>query len=219
MRRLLWEVVLLLTIFFPPTIFLLPPTPAWGFSTLALNYLAVGTPHIFLIIYLLKLQGEPLEKFGFGRVTATTFIRALACSLVALALMSAFLLLIRLLPINHESSLLRSLPYYPQHLAELALALPFCLVIGYREELFFRSYLNLRLQELGFKAKWACLLTALLFGLAHLSQGYLSGFAAFLIGLFFGGVFQTTKDLHSLALAHAFYNFLILAAGLWLGRC
>ena len=218
MRRLLGEAILLLAVLFPPTLFLSPTKDTLSFSALAFNYLAVGTPHIFLIVYLLRLQGEPLEKFGLGRVTTTTFIRALGLSLVALVLMSSLLLLIRLFPINQGNSLLRSLPYYPQHLSELALALPFCLVVGYREELFFRSYLNLRLQELGLKAKWACILSAFLFGLAHLTQGYLAGLAAFLLGLVFSYIFQTTKDLHSIALAHAFYNFLILAASLWFGH-
>ena len=82
----------------------------------------------------------------------------------------------------------------------------FCLAVGYREELLFRSYFITRLGELGVKPVWAVVGTSLVFGLAHWNQGLIGVAATALIGASFGAIFAFRKDLHAVAWGHALYD-------------
>ena len=79
------------------------------------------------------------------------------------------------------------------------------LAVGYSEELFFRFYLVETLgQVLGNKA--AVLVSALLFALGHLYQGYLAVIVIFFIGLGFQWVYFRYRSIHVNAIVHALFD-------------
>lgn len=79
------------------------------------------------------------------------------------------------------------------------------LAVGYSEELFFRFYLVETLgQVLGNKA--AILVSALLFALGHLYQGYLAVIVIFFIGLGFQWVYSRYRSIHVNAIVHALFD-------------
>lgn len=95
------------------------------------------------------------------------------------------------------------------HLASAGMA---SLATGYAEELFFRFLAVDRLEAAGFSGAQAILISALLFGISHASQGSFGMIASGIIGLLFS--FLRTKGMspHALALGHGIYNFTIFAA-------
>lgn len=82
-----------------------------------------------------------------------------------------------------------------------------CLVTGYREELFFRSYIIKRGIMSGLSIAVSIFLSALFFSIGHLYQGILGFIGTFLIGLYFAVIFIKTKNLHIIAIAHGIFNF------------
>ena len=79
------------------------------------------------------------------------------------------------------------------------------LAVGYSEELFFRFYLVETLRQvLGNKA--AVLVSALLFALGHLYQGYLAVIVIFFIGLGFQWVYSRYRSIHVNAIVHALFD-------------
>lgn len=80
-----------------------------------------------------------------------------------------------------------------------------CTVIGYHEELFFRSYL---LTEFGdMQPMLVALAGSLLFASGHLYQGVAGYLGTFAIGLFLSYRFLRHRSLHEVAIAHTLYNF------------
>ncbi len=85
-----------------------------------------------------------------------------------------------------------------------------CLVTGYREELFFRSYIIKRGIMAGLSIPVSIFLSSLFFSIGHLYQGVLGFIGTFLIGLYFAVIFIKTKNLHIIAIAHGIFNFVNL---------
>lgn len=90
----------------------------------------------------------------------------------------------------------------------------FCLAVGYREELFYRSYAIRSMLSLGAGEKAAWALSSLLFAAGHAYQGPAGMLSSGLIGLIFGRAYLKGGSLHALAWAHALVNFLIFAGAL-----
>lgn len=187
---------------------------AWDFFPLVVSYLSTAVPQIFIIVYLLRVQHEPLADYGIIKPKASTWGWAAVAFVLALFIMFAVILVYSLLPETIREGLLREQQFSVASYAELPLALLFCLAVGYREELFFRAYLGTRLGQLGVKPVWTVLGTSLIFGMAHFGQGLFAIFTTFAIGLVFGLFFNAKKDLHLVALAHTFYNFTLITISL-----
>lgn len=90
-----------------------------------------------------------------------------------------------------------------------------CMAIGYREELFFRSYLFTHITERGIPHGLSVLITSILFGLGHLYEGPYGFFVTTALGLYFGFVFVKRKNIHHVAIAHGLYNFFVLLISFW----
>jgi hypothetical protein len=83
---------------------------------------------------------------------------------------------------------------------------------GYAEESFFRFLAVDRLEAAGFSLAQAILITALLFGISHASQGLFGMIASGMIGVLLSFLRTKGMSLHALALGHGIYNFAIFAA-------
>lgn len=88
------------------------------------------------------------------------------------------------------------------------------LLTGYREELFFRSYLITRLRHLGLQPTLAGPVAVLIFSIGHLYQGLSGLFVTFVLGAYFAVIYLKTGRLHPIALGHGLYNMIsLLLAG------
>ncbi|MEW5816531.1 MAG: CPBP family intramembrane glutamic endopeptidase [Spirochaetota bacterium] len=180
-----------------------------------LMLLVYSLPQILLILYIISLKPE-IETRRFGTVN-------LRFKDIALALLIFTGIYFLLLPVSFLLSLLEgknnSLLYNPirwQFSETRLIPLVFlsCLSIGYREELFFRSYLltQFKLSEISMPA--GIIISTLLFASGHVYQG-LSGFAITgIIGLYFSIIFLKTENLHQIAIAHGLFNFTTLVLSL-----
>jgi membrane protease YdiL (CAAX protease family) len=133
----------------------------------------------------------------------------------AAAVLLVAALLLRLIPGADRQFLSGGFRYRLGDWRLAPLALLFGLVIGYREELFFRGYLLTRLAEAGVPAALAVAGSTLLFAMGHLYQGPAGFVTALALGAYFGALFTRRRNLHRLALAHGFYNAAVLVASLW----
>ncbi len=84
--------------------------------------------------------------------------------------------------------------------------------IGYAEELFFRYFAPNALVRAGFPPTAAMLSAILFFGLSHGSQGAIGMIQATLLASVFFVFRSKAYSLHALALGHALYDFVLLAA-------
>ena len=95
---------------------------------------------------------------------------------------------------------------------EAALMAASCLATGYSEDLYFRYFAVTALGRSGFGPRAAVLVSALLFGGSHTSQGALGIVAASVLALAFSFHAAKGRGIHALALGHALYDFALLAA-------
>jgi membrane protease YdiL (CAAX protease family) len=209
MRRIILEILLISSLFFPLPLFFLPDlqTNAPAITSQMVGYISGSVPQILVLLYIIFLQHEPLERYGVKRPGRATFGWMGVSLAAALAVMIAVMSIYSLLPQAVRDNLLKEQPIAVSSYAELPLTALFCLAVGYREELFFRAYLMTRLGELGIKPVWTILGTSVIFGMAHFNQGLLGVLTTGGIGLIFAAVFNARKDLHTVAGAHALYNF------------
>ena len=171
----------------------------------------LAVPQILIVLHVLELQklrDHPLV--GLRPLTP----RAIGGGFLGLLLIPALLLplglLFMLLPESWSSSLLNDFRFRLANPQMLPLVAVTFLVVGYREELFFRSYLIGRMEEAGASAWVSVPVSSALFALGHLYQG-VSGFAvALVLGLYFALLFRKTRNLHVVAIAHGAYNTLAL---------
>jgi len=82
--------------------------------------------------------------------------------------------------------------------------------VGYAEELFFRFFLIDGLVEAGTPLGSAAIVSILIFGLSHISQGIFGIAFAGLLAAFYTGLRFRGYSLHSLALGHALYDVIAL---------
>lgn len=94
--------------------------------------------------------------------------------------------------------------------ALIALSALFSASVGYREELFYRLYVIGSLRDRGASPEAAALASAALFAAGHAYQGAAGIAAAAAVGLVLAAATVRGWRLHSLALAHAAYDFAVL---------
>jgi membrane protease YdiL (CAAX protease family) len=176
------------------------------------RFLFVAVPQIVLLLYILQLRTgtTPLSRFGILRPR----IRDLPHALLAyaglfglLALLAAALLL---LPSGGRSLFASGFRWKLEDSRLIPLMLLFCLVTGYREELFFRSYLLTRFGQLNLPLFIAIGLSTAVFAAGHVYQGVAGLAVALIQGVYFSLLFVRFKNIHPLAIAHGLYNATVL---------
>jgi membrane protease YdiL (CAAX protease family) len=196
-----------------------------GLASYMLQFLVVAPAQILLLLYILTLRarenpsGVPaaFAEFGIRRFALKDLPYALLVFAGIFAALSLLYLIVSLLPSAGRSVFTTGFRWELKDPRLIPLVLLFCLVTGYREELFFRSYLLTRFRQLRLPGFIGIGLSTLLFAAGHVYQG-LAGLAVALIqGLYFAILFVRFKNIHPLAIAHALYNTTVLIFTLYLG--
>jgi membrane protease YdiL (CAAX protease family) len=210
MTRKLIEIAIIFSVFFLPG-YVLGQAPgavqSLQIQGMMLNYIIIALPHILLLLYILWIGQEPsLAEFGIRKPDRKLWY-ALPVYMGAFAVVTPLLFALSLLPEAVINQITTQPAWLLGNPAQLPLTGLFCLVVGYREELFFRAYLLTRFGEFRINRHLAALISSLIFAGAHLYENVFGMLTAFVIGLFFSYVFYEWKNLHIIALAHSAYNF------------
>jgi membrane protease YdiL (CAAX protease family) len=183
----------------------------------------VAVPQILLLLYILALRSQShtglphstWSDFGIRRLRAADLLHALLIFAGVIILVFIMGVVLSLVPAGARELFSRGFRWQLNHARLIPLALLFCLVTGYREELFFRSYLITRFSGFSLPAAAAIGMSTLLFAGGHLYQG-ITGLAVALIqGLYFAVLFVRLKNIHPLAIAHGLYNLAVLVSTLF----
>jgi membrane protease YdiL (CAAX protease family) len=185
---------------------------SWDRISYHIAVLAVAVPQTFLVVYVSGLRTPGIgARLGWRRPSwsdGLTAVLATAGLLAAISLMS----LIVALAGSPGDALEPVVNWSFTRMALLPLALLTSLAVGYREEIFYRSYLVIRGEELGLKRWIIAAGSSLLFAAGHLYQGLAGFVVALVIGLVLCVVFMARRSLHGIAIAHGVYNTLVLLA-------
>ena len=232
----LLELALVFAGFYLPGLLWPLTAPTGGAGELALymaRFLAAAAPQVLLLGYLIWLRGPQQRgrsvwsEFGIGRPRAADLGWAIVLLVGAFLLLASAGLLRGCGPEEARRRLTGGFRWRLEDVRLLPLAACFSLLTGYREELFFRSYLLTRLRQAGLPLAAAVAASALLFAGGHAYQGPIGLAVALALGLYFALAFAWHGNLHRVAWAHGLYNLAVLAAtlladrfplpGAWLG--
>ncbi|MBN1685072.1 MAG: CPBP family intramembrane metalloprotease [Spirochaetales bacterium] len=176
-------------------------------SLLAQN-LIFGIPQAALILYMILTRGHGTkEATGIVPISAKDILKVLAgtAGLFLIAVPAA------LAGGDRTGGLFTPVTAESVRPVVLMLFAPVSLVTGYREELFFRSYLLVELAPFGNAA--AVAVGSLLFALGHVYQGIGAFVVTAFIGIFLSWLFLRTRNVHIVALSHGIYNYLVFVVG------
>ena len=204
------EIMLLFFCFFLPAIYYTKPQQGTEDFNLALNmvqYITTSIPQLLLLMYIIWIKKEVVLK-NFGIVLPRLNDLLLGIVLAATLFIFIFLLslLLQLIPEKNRNFILPENPLIIQDKSNIFLVILFSLVTGYKEELFFRSYLLTRLRQLGIRTLPAVITGSLLFAILHLYEGLFGFLFAGIAAVYFSIIYIKTKSLNLIALSHAIFN-------------
>lgn len=188
-----------------------------------LQFLIMAIPQILLLLYVLRLRTESSggslrdnwASFGLLPLRPADLLYALVIFAGIFALLLIIGLILALLPWGAEAVFSEGFRWKLSDPRLIPVVLIFCLATGYREELFFRSYLLTRFSRLSLPVAAGIGLSTLLFASGHVYQGA-AGFAVAAVqGLYFSILFVRLKNIHPLAIAHGLYNTTVLVLTLF----
>ncbi|MBN1524314.1 MAG: CPBP family intramembrane metalloprotease [Spirochaetales bacterium] len=215
MKRKLFEIILLFIIFFPFTLTITSMmTSSEQINTAELfnipyfiSYILMTVPQLLLLGYIIIVSKQPLADFGIVRPQISKIGWVALGVVCALAIAFWSSLIATNLPEGIRDIV--SKKQIPTVLSPQALVVSFffCVLVGYKEEFFFRSYLFTRLQEMRLPVWAAVLAASVIFGSLHFYQGIMGIFVTMGIGFIFQWLYIQTRNLHVVAAAHALYNF------------
>jgi len=218
-KKNILEMVLLFLVFYLPG-YLWPDQDIiqslTGLGPYMLQFLVMAVPQILLLLYVLKLRADNWTSFGLLALRPVDLLYALVIFAGIFALLLIMGLILALLPAGGEALFSEGFRWKLRDPRLIPVVLLFCLVTGYREELFFRSYLLTRFSQASLPVAAGIGMSTLLFASGHVYQG-LAGFAVAVIqGLYFSVLFIRLKNIHPLAIAHGLYNTTVLIVTLFM---
>ena len=217
MVYILLEIIFMFLIFFIPELFL-PPAPQPGGIINSFTHLGILSAlflfHIVFMIVVIGKRSEEKAEFGLVRVKPTHPVMGAVYSLGLFAVVLVLSFIISLLPEGVRSFLEEGYDYRLTNPAVIPLLFIFCILTGYREELFFRSYLFTRLSQTGMPVALAVALSVLVFSSLHFNQGWSGLIFAFLSAVYLSWLFIRERNLHTIAIAHGLFNFFSLLLSL-----
>jgi membrane protease YdiL (CAAX protease family) len=178
---------------------------------------AISLPQVFLFYWGLRRRKD-LETRGWPLSGASLAPRAFLLALAAGAGAAIVVGLFALPSLIGSGAIWArpALPLFAPPWRMLPLAALSALSIGYREEFFFRAWLQADLEAaLGPGPRGAfpaILVSSALFAILHAYEGPAGICAAFAISLLLAWRYSRRKDIHEVALAHALYDFAVLFA-------
>lgn len=208
--------VLFLVLFFPGYLGSLGRNTGPDFSDplFLLGYLIIAIPQILLLLIIIGKKGEnSFIRFGIPPFKVSRLISALPLALVVTAISVLIALPFSLRDLSGTPVLPG--PWQVAGPALFPLIIIINIATGYREELFFRSYLLHELAGTGNSPGSAfgireMVVSSLLFSLGHAYQGIHGLLTTFILSLLLSIRFRRKRDLHEVALAHGLYNTLAL---------
>jgi membrane protease YdiL (CAAX protease family) len=222
-RQNLLELGLVFAGFYLPGVLWPEAAPGGDGRALAIfmaRFLAAAAPQVLLLGYLMWLHGPSRpgesvwDEFGVAGLKATDLAWALALLVGAFLILAAAGSLLSLLPAGARRQFAAGFRWRLPDPRLLPLAAAFCLLTGYREELFFRAFLITRLQQAGLGRVACAAASGLLFSVGHVYEGPAGLGVALALGLYFAAAYLRLHNLHRVAWAHALYNFTVLASTL-----
>ncbi len=218
-ERVLWiEVLVVLTIIIAPDLLWSIDVLSWGqpdrpvafeMAYTTVRSLVVTT----LVLYVIWRSDHEWAAFGIDRPRWLTDIAIAVVIVVPLYVLDIFgwAMVWSLLPDAVVESW--STEYFvfrnPATTADWLMFVTGHLANGFAEELSMRAYLFLRLRQLLGSSGRALLLSSLAFASYHLYQGPPGVIGAFVFGVLICVAFMMCRRLWPIALAHAFYNFIL----------
>lgn len=162
--------------------------------------LRVGLP--LLILFVVWTSGDGLKRFG---ITKWEWSRDLPYTFLAFGTMILTHYGYRWLRGRH------GLPHFVPPEEDAWIRLTFIgiyyLVVGFREELFYRGYLIPRLSEITGKTGIGVTISSLLFGMQHLYQGWQPALFSVFHAFFLSALFLVRRSIWPLVIAHGCYDF------------
>ncbi len=214
------EPILLFLVFFLPGLLgQTRPIEAEVFNSLFFNiyYLAGSIPQILLLLYLISRKGTgAYQRFGIPRFSGRDIAQGLLYFFGVLVLVLSAGAVASLLSVLFHFTIPKPPGWKISNLWMLPVVFMTLLSTGYREELFFRSYM---LTEFISETRDRVPVTigvSLLFASGHLYQGVMGFITTFIIGIFFSLVFLKKRNVHSIAIGHCLYDFIVLLFGTFL---
>lgn len=172
-------------------------------------FISLSLLQITILLVVMKSQkGITLKEFGFSKFA----LPELFASLLLWILLLGTIVLLSIVyswctgSARFTESVVETRSAF-QFLSGIILLLVHSISIGYKEEIFFRSYILTRSSQLSLHPVFAICIGSILFGTGHLYQGIFVFLLAFLQGLVFSVYFLRKGNLHILAIAHSLYNF------------
>jgi membrane protease YdiL (CAAX protease family) len=215
----IFEIILLFAAFYLPGYLSqgMEVDPAlFGNIMFNITYISSSIPQVLLILYIIYLRNrnsrplvEIFGKFGIKKpeISLLWKVVMVCAGILVIALLTSF---ISFIPGFSEGGKFSPIPWRIENPAVLPLVFLTSLVTGYREELFFRSYLITRCKDLKMHLILLLIVPSFMFAAGHMYQGFTAFLGTFCIGCFLSVLFIRFGDLHMLAIGHGMYNFLSL---------
>jgi uncharacterized protein len=211
-ERIIPEILLLFAVFFLPG-YLFPSTmarPDFNLPAFHLRYATAAIPQILLLLFLMQGMEGGTARFGAGKPRRIDIPAAVAIAVVLVGVMAAIEIPLSLLGESARRMLKPEGAFGLPGPAMLPLSFVTCMVTGYREELFFRSYLITRLDDLGSSAWASVTVSSLVFAAGHAYEGAAGIVMVAVIGAILAASFRERRSVHAVAVAHGLYDFAVL---------
>jgi len=208
-RDIIIETAILFSLFYLPS-YLFQSTigdpSAFNHPLFNIQLWVVYIPQISLVLYIIyKNQRKSFLDFGICRLTTGEIPYILFTAVGLVIIVTLIQILLQLLP---SSALMENLFVWDfSNKKVIPLVFITSMLTGYSEELFFRSYLFTRFEELGLGKVHIILTISIIFALGHFYEGYEGGLNAFILGSYFSVIFLWRRNIHIPAIVHGLYNF------------
>jgi len=176
-----------------------------------LFYIITTLPQVVLTLYIIMLKpGRKLSDFDiYGFKLSDLPKSLLALAGIFVCIIPVGLISILIVP-EIDNPVVYGAGWQFSRPSLIPLVLISCIATGYSEEIFFRAYLVKILEKSGVRLIPAAAVSAVLFGSGHIYEGFYAFAATATIGIFLSFVFNKTKSIHTISIAHGLYNFSVL---------
>lgn len=202
--------ILFSVLFLPGLLGQFGTNPANQFESILYNLqiLAVAVPQVWLVAWFAELHTPGVQqRMGFRPLRPSDGPGALLVA-VSLFLVSAGVSALLGLAAGVESQSAAGWSFSRPEI--LPLVVLSSVAVGYREEIFYRSYLFTRATELRVPPAATIVGSSLLFAVGHLYQGIAGFVVTALLGAVLGLFYHRSQSLHAVAIGHGLYNAAVL---------
>ena len=216
-----FEPLLIYAVLFFPSLFQFSKNNSFILSSASSMtvYLITAIPQIIFIIWILNIKNYSKTETGLAKIKSSAIPLALFYTAALLLFSTAFTGLYS--HIFYPDRVISSVTAADEAAAAvrdnftlLPLYLAVSAVTGYREELFFRSYLLNALKNNG-RYYVPVILSSLMFSACHAYQGTTGILLSFSGGIVLSLIFLKHRNIHINALSHTFFNFFVILSYLF----